>query len=165
MTLEFEQEAEWNPPFSPEELMRRVIEEALEAESFPYEAELSVLITDNAGIQEINREMRGMDAPTDVLSFPMADYETPGDFSVWEEESFDLFNPDSGEAILGDIVISAEKVQAQAKEFGHSEERELAFLTAHSMYHLFGYDHMEDEDRLLMEEKQRNLLDRLGISR
>ncbi len=165
MTLEFEQEAIIDPSLPAEEIVGRVIEGALDFVSFPYEAELSVLITDNEGIREINRQMRKIDAPTDVLSFPMADYAAPGDFSVWEEEEVDLFNPDTGEAMLGDIVISADKVREQAEAFGHSLERELAFLTAHSMFHLFGYDHMTEEERNVMEEKQRELLEELGIRR
>lgn len=112
----------------------------------------------------MNREFRQIDAPTDVLSFPMLEYQTPGDFSGFEEEE-DSFDPESGELLLGDIVISKDKVLRQAEEYGHSPKREFAFLIAHSMLHLFGYDHMEEDERLVMEQKQREILERVGILR
>ena len=100
-------------------------------------------LTDNEGIHAINKEYRQIDRPTDVLSFPMLSYETPGDFSFLSDENEDDFNPDTGEVMLGDIIISVDKVKEQALEYGHSEKREFAFLITHSMLHLFGYDHME----------------------
>ncbi|MBO5197318.1 MAG: rRNA maturation RNase YbeY [Lachnospiraceae bacterium] len=151
-----------------EELINRVIEAALDSEGCPFEVEVNVVITDNASIREINREYRQIDAPTDVLSFPMLEYETPGDFTWLEEDeeyNADCFNPDTGELMLGDIMISVERVLSQAEEYGHSAKRELGFLIAHSMLHLFGYDHMEDGEREIMEEKQRELLNGLGITR
>ena len=128
------------------------------------ETQVELLLTNNAEIQRINNEFRGIDRPTDVLSFPMIEYDSPADFSSVEEDdsNFDL---ETGELILGNIVISKEKVIAQAEEYGHSVKREFAFLIAHSMLHLLGYDHMEDGERLVMEEKQRNILDNLGITR
>jgi len=144
---------------------RRVIEAALDYESCPYEAEINLLLTDNENIHRINLEYRQMDRPTDVLSFPMLEYECPGDFSVAEAEVSDSFNPDTGELILGDIIISMEKVVEQAEKYGHSEEREFAFLIAHSMLHLFGYDHMVPEEAAVMEEKQRDILNSLKILR
>ena len=131
----------------------------------PYEAQVSILITDDDEIHRINLEQRQIDRPTDVLSFPMVNYETPGDFSFLEEDSEDCFDPDSGELLLGDIVISADKVAAQAKEYGHSRRREYAFLIAHSMLHLMGYDHMTPEDAAEMERLQEEILQQLGISR
>lgn len=101
-----------------------------------------------AQIHEMNLEQRGIDRPTDVLSFPMIEYEEPGDFSVIDEESAEAFNPESGELMLGDIVISKEKVLSQAEEYGHLPKREYAFLIAHSMLHLFGYDHMVEKNVL-----------------
>lgn len=95
----------------------------------------------------------------------MVNYETPGDFSFLEEDSEDCFDPDSGELLLGDIVISADKVAAQAEEYGHSRRREYAFLIAHSMLHLMGYDHMTPEDAAEMERLQEEILQQLGISR
>ena len=102
----------------------------------------------------MNLEQRGIDRPTDVLSFPMIEYDAPGDFSVIDEETGDAFTPETGELMLGDIVISKEKVLSQAEEYGHSPKREYAFLIAHSMLHLFGYDHMEEEERAEMEAHQ-----------
>ena len=166
MTIEITWETENDLDFDAEEVIRKVVLGALDFEDCPYEAEVSVLLTDNDGIHEINRENRGIDAPTDVLSFPMAEYPAPGDFSCLEEdESYDCFHPESGELMLGDIVISLDKVKEQAEAYGHSRLRELAFLTAHSMLHLMGYDHMEEEEREVMEEHQRGLMEMLGISR
>ena len=124
-----------------------------------------MLFTDNEAIREINKENRDIDAPTDVLSFPIGEYSVPGFFDDLEEEQPEVFHPDTGELMLGDIVISVERVVSQAKEFGHSEERELGFLLAHSVLHLCGFDHMEEEERLVMEEKQRQIMDVLKIYR
>lgn len=165
MSFSCEEECKVSFPFDHVALAERVITCCLESQNFPYEAEVNLTITDNDGIHEINREYRSIDRPTDVLSFPMLTYETPGDFSFLNEEKEDDFNPDTGEAILGDIVISADKVKEQAKAYGHSEEREFAFLIVHSMLHLFGYDHMEPEEAAVMEEKQREILDDLNILR
>ena len=126
---------------------------------------MNVILTDNEAIREINREHRGIDAPTDVLSFPMVDYERPSDFDHVENAAEDYFNPETGELMLGDIVISVDKVEEQAEKYGHSQTRELAFLVAHSMLHLCGYDHMEEEGRLLMEARQNEILERRGYTR
>lgn len=146
------------------EIANLVTKGVLDYENCPYESQVELLLTNNAEIQRINNEFRGIDRPTDVLSFPMIEYDSPADFSSVEEDdsNFDL---ETGELILGNIVISKEKVIAQAEEYGHSVKREFAFLIAHSMLHLLGYDHMEDGERLVMEEKQRNILDNLGITR
>jgi probable rRNA maturation factor len=104
-----------------------------------------------------------------VLSFPLLNYETPADFKFLDGDDDEVvseyFNPDSGELVLGDIIISVEKVKEQSEKFGHSDRRELAFLVAHSMMHLFGYDHMESDEAAVMEKKQAEVLDMLGISR
>lgn len=142
-----------------------MVEASLDYEKCPYEAEVNVILTDNEAIREINREQRQIDSATDVLSFPMVDYETPSDFDHVEEAVEDYFNPETGELMLGDIVISVEKVEEQAEKYGHSQTRELAFLVAHSMLHLCGYDHMEEEERLEMEERQRAILDTRGYTR
>lgn len=115
-------------------------------------------------IREMNREFRDIDRATDVLSFPMIAYESPADFAFLEEDE-SCFDPDTGELMLGNIVISKQKVVEQAEEYGHTVEREYAFLIAHSMLHLLGYDHMEEEERAVMEKKQREILDGLGITR
>ena len=101
----------------------------------PFEAEINLTLTDNDGIHAINKEYRDIDAPTDVLSFPMLSYESAGDFSKLEDDYDDNFNPDTGEIMLGDIIISVDKVKEQAKSYGHSEKREYAFLILHSMLH------------------------------
>ena len=144
---------------------RRVIEAALDYEGCPYEAEVNLLLTTDEEIHRMNMEFRQIDRPTDVLSFPMIEYETPGDFSGIREESDDLFDPESGELLLGDIVISKDKVMFQAEQYGHSPRREYAFLIAHSMLHLFGYDHMEDDERRIMEERQRKIMEKVHILR
>ena len=164
MTILMENEQELDLGFDYEKVLKLVIEKALEQEKCPYECEVNVTIVDNNTIHEINREQRKIDRPTDVLSFPMLDYEVAGDFSMAEDD-ISNFNPDSGELILGDIVISYDKVIEQAAEYNHSRKRELAFLVAHSMLHLFGFDHMVDDERIEMEEKQNIILNNLGITR
>ena len=163
-SIYYEEEGGIRLPFDPEPVARTVIEEALEYEGCPFEAEVNLLLTTDEEIHAMNREFRQIDAPTDVLSFPMLEYQVPGDFSGFEEAE-DAFNPESGELLLGDIVISKDKVLRQAEEYGHSPKREFAFLIAHSMLHLFGYDHMEEDERLVMEQKQREILEHVGILR
>ena len=165
MTISIEYEAEKKLDLPYEIIIRDVVEASLDYEKCPYEAEVNVILTDNEAIREINREQRQIDSATDVLSFPMVDYETPSDFDHVEEAVEDYFNPETGELMLGDIVISVEKVEEQAEKYGHSQTRELAFLVAHSMLHLCGYDHMEEEERLEMEERQRAILDTRGYTR
>ena len=165
MSIYIETETEVNFDFDYEKVINQVIEFSSEYVHCPYETEVNVIITDNEEIHQINKEYRGIDRPTDVLSFPMVEYKTPGDFSGVEEGNSDVFNPETGELILGDIMISVEKIKEQAMEYGHSELRELAFLTAHSMLHLFGYDHIEDEERRVMEDAQQEIMSGLNISR
>ena len=145
MTVYFEEEGAYQLPFDCRKLAEKVIAEAVDYEQCPYETEVNLLLTMNEEIREMNRQFREIDRATDVLSFPMVDYGTPGDFEFLEEDD-SYFHPESGELMLGDIVISKEKVTAQAEEYGHTEEREFAFLVAHSMLHLFGYDHMEGDE-------------------
>ncbi len=164
MSLQIEEETEVVFDFAYKELAERVVEFTIDHEKFPFEAEVNLTLTDNEGIHEINKEYREIDRPTDVLSFPLISYETAGDFSNVEDED-DNFNPDTGEAMLGDIIISVPKVKEQAKEYGHSEEREYAFLIVHSMLHLFGYDHMTPEEASFMEDKQKEILNELHIFR
>lgn len=142
-----------------------IVDFAIDYMKCPYECEVNLTLTDNEGIHSLNKEYRDIDRPTDVLSFPMVDYEKPNDLTLAEENVEDYFNPDTGELMLGDIVISAEKVIEQANEYGHSIRREFCFLIVHSMLHLFGYDHMEDEERIIMEGLQREILDAAGITR
>lgn len=165
MTFHLECEVEPKFSFPYEELAKEVIEACMEAEDFPYEAEVNLTLVDDAAIQEINASYRQIDRATDVLSFPLLDYDAPGDFSKVEDLMEDNINPDTGEVMLGDIVISVDHVREQAKEYGHSEKREYAFLIVHSMLHLFGYDHMEPEEAQEMQEHQRKILDYLKITR
>lgn len=169
MTVNIEYETDIELKLDYEDIINKVVAEAADYEKCPYETEVNVVLTDNKSIHEINKETRNVDAPTDVLSFPMIEYGAPADFDSLEDEMElspgDYFNPDSGELMLGDIVISVEKVMEQAEKYGHSQERELAFLVAHSMMHLFGYDHMEAEEAKVMEAKQEDVLRALGISR
>ncbi|MBQ9120042.1 MAG: rRNA maturation RNase YbeY [Lachnospiraceae bacterium] len=165
MTIHIEYETEILLKVDYKPLIEQVVNAAMDYEACPYEAEVNVLLTDNTEIHELNREYRQIDAPTDVLSFPAVDYAAPADFDALEEAAMDYFNPDTGELMLGDIVISVEKVMAQAEEYGHSPERELGFLVAHSMLHLFGYDHIEDDERVVMEKKQREILEGINLTR
>ena len=165
MTILVENEAEREPDFDYEEVIKAVIEKIVETENCPYEIEVNVLLTGNAEIQEANRNFRDIDRPTDVLSFPMVDYNSPTDFSLVDESPECYLNPETDELVLGDIMISVDKVYEQAEEYGHSRKREFAFLIAHSMLHLLGYDHMEDEERVVMETKQEAVLEALGITR
>lgn len=165
MSLNLEKEVDTSFAFDCEALAEEVVAFVLEHESFPYETEVNLTLTDNEGIRDINRTYRGIDAATDVLSFPMLSYGQAGDFSALEENYEDNFNPDTGEIMLGDIVISTDRVKEQAAAYGHSERREFAFLIVHSMLHLFGYDHMTPEDAAVMEPKQKQILEKMHILR
>ncbi|KAA8502544.1 rRNA maturation RNase YbeY [Mediterraneibacter catenae] len=165
MSLFIETEGKEEFDFDIREIAELVVNAVLEHEKCPYETEISLLLTHNDEIHEMNLEHRGIDRATDVLSFPMLDFDHPGDFSIIDEETADVFDPESGELMLGDIVISVDKVLEQAQEYGHSPKREYAFLIAHSMLHLCGYDHMDDEERKVMEEKQRAIMEKINILR
>ena len=131
-----------------ETLMKRVIRTAV-SEQYPnHKLEVNLTICDDATIKEINNEHRGIDRPTDVLSFPFFDFDTPDKMTL-----------------LGDIIISRDTAYRQAEEYGHSPKREFCFLAAHSALHLLGYDHETEEEREEMEAKQREILDKLGIKR
>ena len=134
-------------------LVRNAIEATLDEEQYENPCEVSVTFTDNEGIRAVNSQFRGIDAPTDVLSFPLTEYESAS-FPVADEP----------ESSLGDIVISLERADEQAKEFGHSFEREIAFLTVHSMLHLLGYDHVNSEEEdAEMRRRQREILESMGL--
>ncbi|MCR5756050.1 MAG: rRNA maturation RNase YbeY [Acetatifactor sp.] len=165
MTFYIENETERCFDFSVEDIVEKVANDVLETENCPYEVQINVLLTDNNGIHAYNKEYRDIDRETDVLSFPNVDFTQPAQFFIPEEEEADYFDPDTGELILGDIIISVEKVYEQAENYGHSTKREFAFLVAHSMLHLCGYDHMEDEEAMIMEQKQEAVLQRLHITR
>ena len=165
MQLYLENESGISFDFNAEEIAGRVINKVLEAEKCPFDVEVNLLITDNEGIREYNVSMRDIDKATDVLSFPGLFFEEPSKFYIRKEEEADYTNPENGLIVLGDIIISAEKVFAQAEEYGHSTKREFAFLVAHSMYHLCGYDHMTPQEAAVMEKKQENILNLLQITR
>ena len=133
------------------EILKPLLEYARKVENLEdTELEFSIIITDNERIHEINKEYRNIDRPTDVISFALED-----------SEDIKLENY----RILGDIYISIDKVKEQAKEYGHSEKRELAFLTIHGFLHLLGYDHMKEEDEKVMFAKQEEILNGFGITR
>lgn len=164
MTVNLEMECEAEFPFDCLKIAEQVAEAVLDYEKCPYEAEVSVTLTTDAEIRKINQEQRGIDRATDVLSFPVTQFPKAGEFAFLEEEIYS-FHPESGELMLGDIVISADKVKEQAEEYGHSQLREYAFLIAHSMLHLLGYDHMSPEEADGMEKRQEKILKGLGITR
>lgn len=142
------------PPDDIEQLIEKCTRAALAEEEIDEDAQVSVTLVDNEAIREINREHRDIDRATDVLSFPLGD-----------EDSFDT-DPETGAILLGDIVISLERAAEQAKEYGHSFYREVAFLITHSLFHLLGYDHVDsEEDEKLMFSKQEKVLEALGITR
>ena len=148
------------------DIIKKAIDASIEYAKCPYECEVNVLITSNEQIHMINKENRNIDRPTDVLSFPMLEYKNAGEFDEeYIENCGDNFNPDTGELMLGDIVLSVDKIREQAKEYGHSEIRELAFLVVHSMLHLFGYDHMVDDERKIMEDRQKEIMNIINILR
>ena len=165
MTFYIENETNVEFDFPLQEIADKVILRVLDTEGCPYETQVNILLTDNEGIKEYNLNYRGIDRETDVLSFPNIDYESPSNFSNLEEFQADYFDPDSGELILGDIILSVDRIKEQAIEYGHSQKREYAFLIAHSMLHLCGYDHMEEAEAKRMEDKQKAVLDFLGITR
>lgn len=142
------------------DLVRLAVKTSLECMEFPLKSEISVMFVDNEEIKELNCMHRGIDRATDVLSFPMFEYDETGEII---EEYLD-FNPD-GEMLLGDIVISLEKAMEQSAEYGHSFEREVGFLTVHSMLHLFGFDHMCPEDEAEMFGWQNEILEKMQLSR
>lgn len=142
------------------ERLTAVISAALEAEGVTTPCEVNVLFTDDEGIHRINLDMRGVDRPTDVLSFPMFDL-TPGEHPGEEDA-----DPATGLVPLGDLCISLERAAAQAEEFGHSVERELCYLTVHSILHLLGYDHLDEGPmKAQMRAREEAILGSLGIKR
>ncbi|MDP4108704.1 MAG: rRNA maturation RNase YbeY [Bacillota bacterium] len=144
-----------------EKTIRACVRETLKSEAFEKNAEVSVSLTDDAGIREINKEHRGIDKATDVLSFPMWEF-----YNGKAKESLENDGFEDGAVFLGDVVLSVERAVAQALEYGHGVSRELGFLTVHSMLHLLGYDHERGEaDAGLMREHEERVLSRLGLSR
>ncbi len=164
MEIDFSYEAEKKLPVDIEALAGKVADAVLDMEECPYEALVSLTIVDDEEIHRINREFRQIDRATDVLSFPAIPFEAPASYDILEEDD-SFFDMDTGLLLLGDIVISADRAEEQAKEYGHSIRREVAFLVAHSMLHLLGYDHETPEEESVMVSKQEKVLDSLGITR
>ena len=151
MTLTFENEQDFDLGFDPEEVAAAVINGVLDQEACPYEAEVELILTDPENIRTMNREHRNIDRETDVLSFPMIE-----DFNdIIEEE----------EILLGDVVINMDRVKEQAEEFGHSLEREAVYLFVHSVCHLLGYDHMEEDDKIEMRAREEEIMTLLDLER
>ncbi|MCI6914885.1 MAG: rRNA maturation RNase YbeY [Lachnospiraceae bacterium] len=165
MNISIENESGLNYPEEFNQIISRIVNASVDFLKCPYECQVAVTLVNDEQIHEINLENRNIDRATDVLSFPMMDFDQPNDLSLVEANPQDYFDPESGELLMGDIVISLEHVSAQAKEYNHSERREIAFLTAHSCLHLFGYDHMTDEERLEMEKLQEEILQKEGFTR
>ena len=168
MTISMEEETAVSFDFDHRKLADDIIHYVLDREGFPFDAEVNVILTDNAGIRAANKEYRQIDRATDVLSFPLISYEKAGDWSLLEADAngcADCFHPDSGEAMLGDILISVDRVAEQAERYGHSQKREYASLIVHSMLHLLGYDHMTEAEAAVMEELQRTILHEMKIDR
>lgn len=164
MTIQIDYETDRQLDIDYTALANKVAQQILDSENCPYEASVNLVITDNEEIKRVNAEFRNISAPTDVLSFPMIPFETPADYSVVEDQD-EYFDLDTDELLLGDVMISVDRVFSQAEEYGHSTEREFSFLFAHSMLHLLGYDHMEPDETAVMEKKQAQALEVLGIRR
>jgi probable rRNA maturation factor len=140
----------------------RCINQALDAEKMPLDCEVNVMVTDDAGIRAINRDSRGIDKATDVLSYPM--FQMPA--GIIPENLEILTDPETGLLPLGDMCISLERAKAQAEEFGHSLEREVGYLTVHSVLHLLGYDHLDEGPmKAQMRKREEEIMDLMGISR
>lgn len=139
-------------------LLVLVVSAALKQEGFGGDPEVSIVLVDDGYIRELNMQYRNIDQPTDVLSFAMSE-------STGEEPALNDEAEGCEEDILGDIIISTETAARQAAEFGHSLEREMAYLTAHGVFHLLGFDHQDEDSRAIMREKEERLLAALNITR
>lgn len=147
-----------------EKIAKDVINKSLDICGIDYECEINLIITDDKTIHRLNNEYRGIDKKTDVLSFPMLEQEDIS--NILNDKIYDIYlNNETNEIILGDIIISYDTMISQAKEYGHSIKREYAFLIAHSMLHLLGYDHIEKEEEKKMFALQNTILEELSILR
>ena len=143
-----------------QKLIERAIKLCVEKEGFPFPCEASVTLVDSEDIQDLNREHRGIDKPTDVLSFPSIEY-INGEPQIQPGDT----DPDSGQVFLGDIIISVERAFEQSQDYGHSVERELSFLAVHGILHLLGYDHETEDDEKLMFSLQEEVLNEMELFR
>ncbi len=165
MTLSIETEITDCAGLDLEDMLGKVIKAAMLQEGCPFDVSASLLVTTDEAVREINREQRGIDRETDVLSFPAFEYPSPADFEAVKSDPF-AFDPETGELMLGDIVISIDRAVSQAEAYGHTIYRELSFLIAHSVLHLIGYDHERGpEEEKLMFSKQEQILESIGAVR
>ena len=165
MSILMDNELEFQFDFDYVQVANDVVDTTLVIEDCPYAAEVNITLVDDDTILELNKEFRDIAKPTDVLSFPMLEFPKPADYDILKNSAELYFHPDSGELILGDIVISVPTAIRQAQEYEHEIKREYAFLIAHSMLHLLGYDHLEEQEARQMEEKQEKILEKLTITR
>ncbi len=153
-TIEFYNEVE--DVFSREEELTEFLKQCLGVLNPDFSVLLTVTVTDNETIRQVNREQRDIDKPTDVLSFPMLFYQEPEVLAEPLQE-YD-YDPETGLVVLGDLMLSHEKIKEQAEEYGHTYQRELCYLTLHGLLHLFGYDHMVEEDKAVMRAREKEIL-------
>ena len=147
-------------------IINEVCEQSLKAEEMNVPYQISLLFVDNEEIREINRDTRGIDKATDVLSFPMLDYPQNKVFKeVYKDTKFNEIYLDGDELVLGDMVLSLERAKEQSIEYNHSFNREVCYLVVHSILHLLGYDHMEDEEKKVMRKREEEILEKLNITR
>lgn len=165
MSIDYCNDSDADFGFDEQELLQTLVGATMELLECPFEVAVSVSVVKKDEIHRLNREYREIDSETDVLSFPMNEFEEAG---IFDGEAFDgsmTSDPENGELMLGDIVLCADRIRSQAAEYGHSEKREYAFLVVHSLLHLCGFDHIDDDERIVMEDKQRQILDSLSIVR
>lgn len=173
MTVYYDNQTDYEFDFDYKKVANDVINKTLLHEQFKYDVEVSITFVNEESIRKINKEYRDIDNSTDVLSFPMIEYDSDySRISERKEEMYDFLidvidikNPDTDEIILGDIVLCVPVIINQAKEYNHSILREYAFLIVHSMLHLLGFDHIEEDERIIMENKQNQILESLSITR
>lgn len=165
MTVYVENAGDYEFSFSVKEQIDKLTAFVTAFVACPYEPEVSVTLVTKEEIHRLNKEFRQVDRPTDVLSFPMMEYDRPADFSGRTFEQSLTLSPETGEIILGDIVLCSQVVREQAEEYGHSELREFSFLVVHSLLHLFGYDHIREDERMEMEQQQKKIMKELHIER
>jgi len=158
VTIEIIDNINTNASLQLSKLLESIIKYAIIEEAGREDFELSLTITNNKEMRCINKEQRNIDAFTDVLSFPLIDFSS-------NDEILEYSNPETDDIMLGDIVLSLEQAEIQAKDYGHSLEREAAYLCVHGVLHLFGYDHMQEEDKLNMRSREEEILKSYGLTR
>ncbi len=158
MSAFFENECGYEAPFSLEEVYRSSVDAVLKEFNCPFKTQTGLTLLSGERIRELNREYRGIDKVTDVLSFPLLTFNEPGDFSSIREDDPGSFDPENNELLLGDIAICMERAEEQAAEYGHSLKREYAFLITHSVLHLLGFDHESEEEEEIMISYQKKIL-------